>query len=263
VVLRGLLLTVVVAGCGRWGFDSPRTNADGAPDVAIDARTCTAPIGHDEDADTVDDACDGCPHLANDDQRDADGDGVGDACDDSAAAQRIALFDPFTAARSEWAFAQGVTPGADVLAMPGINDSLGARLLAPPATDVFTTRGMIVGGAGSKQFSLQIGELATTGHYYCELYDDGANLILGFQYTFDEIAYNSVAQVPLPGRLDNGELTMTLVHAPPAMRCLAVWKGISYEASGAIPAGITPEAFHIAANDVDATLDYFVRISTP
>lgn len=41
---------------------------------------CT-PVGHDEDGDGFDDACDNCPSIANADQQDTDGDNLGDVCE--------------------------------------------------------------------------------------------------------------------------------------------------------------------------------------
>jgi hypothetical protein len=56
-------MLVTAAGCGRLAFDAPAS----APDaVAADARVCVTPVGHDEDLDGVDDACDVCPHLVDD-----------------------------------------------------------------------------------------------------------------------------------------------------------------------------------------------------
>lgn len=45
-----------------------------------ECATCT-PVGHDEDGDGTDDACDTCPTLPDPGQDDADGDGLGDACE--------------------------------------------------------------------------------------------------------------------------------------------------------------------------------------
>ncbi len=47
----------------------------------LEDRGCLDPIGHDEDGDGIDDACDRCPGIAGADDPDGDGDGIGDACD--------------------------------------------------------------------------------------------------------------------------------------------------------------------------------------
>lgn len=258
------MAVVLLAGCGRFGFGGIEVSADAPVDTAIDARICAAPLGHDEDVDGVDDACDGCPHLANVDQLDTDGDGVGDPCDLTAGVQQISLFDPFVAARSEWRYASTVVVANDTMHLPGVGDSIGAGLVLAPASDVFTTGGVIAaGGSGNRQMSFQIGDSSGPGAYYCELYDDANGLSLNFTYSLDGIAFNNVATQPVPGMLENGTVRMTLVHAPPNMSCIVTWKGIDYVAPGVIPAGVPPDTFYIAVNDVDITLDYFVRISTP
>ena len=78
----------MAAGCGRIDFAI-------LGDGDIDGQMfCANLAGHDEDGDGIDDACDGCPHIADPAQVDADRDGVGDACDPEPTnpRQRIALF---------------------------------------------------------------------------------------------------------------------------------------------------------------------------
>ena len=70
MVARALL--VLVAGCGRIDFVA-------IPDATSAARC--VPVGHDEDGDGIDDACDVCPYVFDPDQLDSDGDRVGDVCD--------------------------------------------------------------------------------------------------------------------------------------------------------------------------------------
>jgi hypothetical protein len=70
LTIRGWSL--VLASCGRIGFD---------PSDGVVTPVCMVPVGHDEDHDGIDDACDVCPHVADGPQLDRDGDRVGDACD--------------------------------------------------------------------------------------------------------------------------------------------------------------------------------------
>jgi len=76
----------------------PDNPADVVVDVPPDTSTCT-PIGHDEDGDGRDDACDNCPTYFNEDQADTDGDGLGDACEspwNDALLDMVMTFDAFT-----------------------------------------------------------------------------------------------------------------------------------------------------------------------
>ena len=78
------------AGVGQEdiGSDNGPEDADGVVGADADADAdadggiaCSSPVGHDEDGDTLDDACDNCPTYANADQANADGDDLGDACE--------------------------------------------------------------------------------------------------------------------------------------------------------------------------------------
>ena len=81
-------LPLVVLGCNQV-FDVKDTRA-----IVCWSSQKT---DHDEDGDTLVDACDNCPGDPNPDQRDADEDGVGDACDPHPGAlDQIELFDPLT-----------------------------------------------------------------------------------------------------------------------------------------------------------------------
>jgi hypothetical protein len=74
----------------------PDDAVDGAADDA--GGGCADPVGHDEDADGIDDACDNCPTYANPLQEDSDADGLGDACEapgEAGLLSRIDVFDPF------------------------------------------------------------------------------------------------------------------------------------------------------------------------
>lgn len=118
-------LVVALGGCNAlFGLD-PTTRADrdaamvdaavvdatvidAASDAPIDAiPPGCVPIGHDDDADGVDDGCDNCPGLPNPQQGDSDSDTVGDACDPSFAPDDdIIGFDSF-AVPTSWASVRG------------------------------------------------------------------------------------------------------------------------------------------------------------
>jgi hypothetical protein len=97
-------------------FDAmpPDAEPDAMPDLDDDDDTILDAVDncpqiantdqHDEDTDLVGDVCDNCPHVANAGQEDSgepgngqNADGVGDVCDPSPSTrEQIALFEPFT-----------------------------------------------------------------------------------------------------------------------------------------------------------------------
>ncbi len=116
---------LVVAACGRLGFDGDRgrqvdaseaaadTDADGVVDDLDNCAALANPTQHDEDRDGRGDACDGCPHRAAATIDDGDGDGVEDACDPSNAADnRIEVFAGFGAGDDVSGWLAQVSSGA-------------------------------------------------------------------------------------------------------------------------------------------------------
>jgi cysteine-rich repeat protein len=97
--------------------DGNNTDGDGC-DSSCNTEACNG-VGHDEDSDGVDDACDNCPTIPNPDQANAleieagnTIDAVGDACDPrpSDAGDSIAFFDGFTGntLSNQWSANSGV-----------------------------------------------------------------------------------------------------------------------------------------------------------
>ena len=92
------LLFLATAQLGCPPRDSEDASDDGAEPAVVDSQTSQpqpeqpapptpAPPPPDFDRDTIPDARDNCPSIANADQSDLDGDGVGDACDNCRAAR--------------------------------------------------------------------------------------------------------------------------------------------------------------------------------
>jgi hypothetical protein len=258
-VARLVVMLAVLAGCGRLSFGREAPSIDSGPD----ARPCD-PIGHDEDGDGFDDACDVCPQIT-DDQLDTDRDDVGDACDPApATAEQRTLFDPFTSARADWTFDQRVTYQADSIGLPALSDSIGIQLNGTPGRTILEVGGRVTAsGPAGGQMAIHIGEQGGANNYYCELYDGTGSLFFMLTYTADDITYNTLDGVELGGLLDAGMYRITFVHTPPDLTCIATWKGMRVQIGAPAPAGVPTDAMYVAANRIDTELDYFVRLTTP
>lgn len=243
---------MVLAGCGRVAFDP----------VAADA--CAA-VGHDEDGDGLDDACDPCPHLAGD-AADADRDGVGDACDpNTAPVDHFTLFEPFLVSRPDvWSYNGQTMLGADVLNISGVNLASGVELLraAVPGGEVVSfDLDVTAGGSGSqRQFAYQIADGDRT--YFCELNDQHAATSLNLTYTFDGATYTNVMIALASGSITSGHARITMQNAFPHIICTGEWNGQMLRAEGDVPASLTGTQHYFAANNVDVSLRSAVRIAT-
>ncbi len=248
------LVVLCAVGCGRWQFDA-------VANVESDASACIA-IGHDEDSDGVDDACDVCPATA-DAQSDRDGDGVGDACDPlPTATERIAFFDPFVAVSNEWDYGQIAQVTNDTLVIPGIGKGTSPELMTPPASERYSVVGSIGNvGAGQRQLSIQVGN-TSAGRYYCELYEDATRRYVAITDTLDGNTYNSLAKQTLVAPFANGPLILTFDHHPPNLVCKATWGGQTYEITATVPSGIAANKVFLAVTDADIVLSSFTRISS-
>lgn len=263
------LLAIALAGCGRIGFDGGDAGGTGDGDAmgGTDATPCVAPIGHDEDGDTVDDACDLCASIA-DDQSDADGDGVGDICDPNPASaiDSLAVFDPFVETLPMWVLGTGATIGNDVLELDASGQTSLARIPMTPGRDTYTIVGAVTNvDATQHQLAIILGPLAGSGSYYCELYEDPLvpAFFLSMTYTFDGITFTSAAKEDLPGSFGTGPVMLRMEHALPNITCDAEWNGQFYRLITVIPSGsFNPEQAVIASTNLRATLTSFTRIAT-
>ena len=112
---------------------------------AADGAGC-APVGHDEDLDAFDDACDVCPHVVDPMQLDGDGDRVGDACDPHVGPDRIARFEAFAAVPGDWDLPSGWSVGGDELVGTSSTTSE-ASLAVDVGADVFVASHVALTGA--------------------------------------------------------------------------------------------------------------------
>lgn len=253
-----IALVLVLAGCGRLGFDPV---ADGP-----DARPCN-PVGHDEDQDGVDDACDVCPQLASD-ATDSDHDGVGDACDlHPAEPDTRVVFQPFHDLGPFTVSGNGITTDGESVSIPGVGDSLGLVLVGDPPRGSYELGGIAtdIGATNARQYSIQTHNSSGAGSYYCELYDpaDGSGFFFSLTYTYDDVSHAMADQLVFTGELQPGAFRMVLDNTRPDVGCFLEYQGGSYELRGTIPGDLAVDQLSIAFNNVNVSVHYYLQLSTP
>ena len=257
---------LALVGCGRLGFDAGTTGVmtDGERDTQS-PRPCVAPVGHDDDGDGIDDACDGCPVLADSAQPDRDQDGVDDLCDPhpDAPGDHIAEFDPFVTLRPEWSLDTGVVLGTDQLLMDGRSVGiLHATWFLSPTRDVFTIRGHVSGTSASGQRQINIRLRVGQAFNYASLFDPGTGATsMSIAYTPDNSSFTVLMATPMTGALTNGDFVLSFVNDPPNATAEVTWGGIGATAVGT-PPSITPDHIEVAVIGLDVQVDAYARIHT-
>lgn len=145
--MRRLVLGALVAstaGCDLvWRIDAFSDAAPAPSEGGLDAPACS-PIGHDEDQDGVDDACDNCPTVRNAAQANTmepsgAADAVGDLCDPNPTmpGDRIAFFVAFVPTDLAMFTKTGaVTQNADTITFGGNATIATVDTIANPTTIV-------------------------------------------------------------------------------------------------------------------------------
>jgi hypothetical protein len=248
---------LALVACGRVNFGA-------ATDAPIQLKVCASPVGHDEDGDGIDDACDGCPHIPDPAQIDSDGDGVDDLCDPYPAVPRdhIALFDPFTSKRPEWNTPLPVSYVNDQLVINAQGGGFSMQLLQAPADDLYAIGGHIAAGGTSQRQVALILSTGASAFYYCELNAPGATPTgdFGEVYTYGSDVYTPIEVANLQGPIENRDFTLANLHAPPMMSCQTNWPADLETLSGDVPTDITPSFFNLVIQGLDVQLDYFIQI---
>jgi len=256
---------LALAGCGRLAFDPiPSGSNDDASNGDGTTGACANPIGHDEDADGVDDACDRCPHLADALQPDADGDKVGDACDPNPAEprDRIVFFDPFTSARAEWTFngAAGVIANDSLVIDARITSSLADLATGVPANDVYAVGGHVGAGVSAQRQIHLSGFAPLTGYYYyCEIDGDQTPAAVFAATKFDG-AFVELDAAVATGPIENRDFSLELRNHPPTYDCRSSWPAARSQVAAAIPATVTATQFTLGVGGIQVRLDYFIQI---
>ena len=257
-------LLFALGACGRIGFGVGATD-DGGP--IGDAVACAMPVAHDEDNDTIDDACDPCPHVAGD-TRDRDGDGVGDACDPlpDAPTEKLRIFDSFASLRPAWVVVGSTTIVNDALAVDGRGAAMHAEIAVPDEPLGVIEVGITVRGAaptGQRQVSIAAGMIDSLDYAYCEIEstDGPVTPELAVTTRIGTNVFTVHDRVFVNGLLENTSATLRYTFLGAEHRCDTSWPPVVQVSSSAFSAPPRVE-LGIETLGVDMSFHYFVFIES-
>ncbi len=247
--MRFVVALLLVAGCGRIGFDGI-----GEPEI-------DAPPAHDEDGDGLADAIDPCPHIVGDDA-DVDGDGVGDGCDPAPAVggNRIRVFSTLRAGDHPFETIVGLTQEADGLRYTGPNFS--TFITMPLVNGVLDVGFEIQGVFGTGQHQIASGFPAGTEPYYFVELNENLGMSNLQVVGYDAVnGYVGLGTTPHGGMHAGIGLLRTEVRTtPPTIAVVGGWTGELYSTAAATPGFVGADRMNLVINGLDVTLRYVVII---
>lgn len=190
--------------CRTVPFDAGTVDLDAEIDAAIDAAPDVMTTPTDLDGDTIPNASDNCPMVANTDQRDHDGDMVGDVCDncphvanpgqlalldgdlvgdacdpDNARTDTLVYFEGFYATPQGWVLPAGFSVSNGKLVGTIVNSGeIAFKDQAMPANITLITQGSMTGQtAPSRNISAALRSTPGGDHYRCGVLDTRVELI--------------------------------------------------------------------------------------
>lgn len=224
------------------------------------------PASHDEDGDGVDDACDVCPHIS-DNQADADFDGVGDACDPepSMPRQQLSWFAPMAADTPCQFFpANAWTMTGDAWTVTGAMTQLVCRAFPIRDTDIWIGVDITAVNGLPHQFAVDVKDSAQATYYYGDVYDDGFPVAAISQY--DGASFVTLQSLPLPGihpgAFTDHLATRTAGTGTEKFTLEIGWPGEPYMLFGLTPGFAGTDGFILSIQHLDLTIRYVAFVDT-
>lgn len=291
--MRWILATLACTGCNAiFGLAPTSLGGDGGggdddAGVTGDAAPCASAVGHDEDLDGVDDACDVCPHVYDPDQADTtevglgglSPDGVGDACDPHPAGpDHLLVFDGFADGdTADWFAIGNISPVIDTDAVtfsPTIEgDQVYFAWSFPPGADEEVTvaaaidvKGWVAPASnGYRAIQLLSRWDAGSSAYACDLEDDVADvnpaqLVMARDFQGAETVLDATI---LTNQLAAQANVLTLSEHGATFGCARVADDGNASTSGGDPMPLPLGYVGVRIVGVRAGLRWFVAIAGP